>query len=53
MMQDSPLIMRSSWKSISRFAATLSLAFASTALAQGPVSDDEALARDSAIYARL
>ncbi|HEX8626362.1 MAG TPA: hypothetical protein VF782_14970 [Allosphingosinicella sp.] len=40
-------------KNICRFAATLGLAFASTALAQGPASDDEALARDSAIYARL
>jgi len=40
-------------KTLSRFAATLSLAFASTALAQSPANDDEALARDSAIYARL
>lgn len=40
-------------KSISPVAAALSLALASTALAQGSASDDEALARDSAIYARL
>lgn len=40
-------------KNVSRVSALLSLAFTSTALAQAPINDDEALAHDSAIYARL